>query len=354
MGIPMELQSKLNALAEKIIKSKDLIGTEEATKTAYVMPFINILGYDLFDPTEVVPEFIADQGIKKGEKVDFAIYQNNEPILIIECKHWGSKLDAHNSQLFRYFHVTKTRFALLTNGIEYRFYTDLDESNKMDEKPFLEFNICELKDSTIAEISKFHKSQFDVKGIVNNASFLKHTKELKSILESELDSPSHDFVRFFLSKMSGNRRATEKVIEEFTPLVKKASAQLMNEKINARLTSALNKEAEQQKDELIDDESISKIITTPEEEEGFQIVVAILRRKLPKERISHRDTQSYFGILLDDNNRKPICRLHLNTENKYISLFDKDRKENKIPIDSIDDIYKYETEILNVIDYYES
>lgn len=349
----MELQTKLKTLAEKITKSKDIIGTEEATKTAYVMPFINILGYDLFDPTEVVPEFIADQGIKKGEKVDFAIFQNGVPILIIECKHWNAKLDAHNSQLFRYFHVTKTRFALLTNGIEYRFYTDLDESNKMDEKPFLEFNICELKDSIISEIAKFQKSQFDVRGIVDNASFLKHTKELKSILESELESPSPDFVRFFLAKMSGNKRATEKVIEEFTPLIKKASAQLMNEKINARLTSALNKEAEQQKDELIDEETNSKIVTTPEEEEAYQIVVAILRRKIPKERITHRDTQSYFGILLDDNNRKPICRLHLNTENKYISLFDKDKKENKQAIASIDEIYKYETEILNVVDYYE-
>lgn len=349
----MEIQAQLKTLAEKIVKSKDIIGTEEATKTAFIMPFINILGYDLFDPTEVVPEFIADQGIKKGEKVDFAIFQNGVPILIIECKHWNAKLDVHNSQLFRYFHVTKTRFALLTNGIEYRFYTDLDESNKMDEKPFLDFNICELKDTIISEISKFHKSQFDIRGIVDNASFLKHTKELKSILETELDNPSHDFVKFFLSKLSGNKRATEKVIEEFTPLIKKASAQLINEKINARLTSALTKEAEQQKDELVDEEAISKVITTPEEEEAYQIVVAILRRKISKERITHRDTQSYFGILLDDNNRKPICRLHLNTENKYISLFDSEKKEHKISMESIDDIYKYETEILNVVDFYE-
>jgi hypothetical protein len=349
----MEIQTKLKALADKIDKLKDKIGTEEATKNAFIMPFLDILGYDIFNPTEVVPEFIADQGIKKGEKVDYAIFQDDNPILIIECKHWNSKLDVQHTQLFRYFSVLKTRFALLTNGIEYRFYTDLDKANVMDSKPFLEFNICELKDSTIKEITKFQKSSFDVSSILDNAGYLKHTKELKSILNSELDEPSPEFVKFFISKLSKSKRATEKVIDEFTPLVKKAFAQLMNEKVNARLTSALTKEAEQQKDELEEEKPKSKIVTTEEEEEAFQIVVAILRRKIPKERITHRDTQSYFGILLDDNNRKPICRLHLNTENKYISLFDKDKNENRQQMNSIDDIYKFEKEILDVVDYYE-
>ena len=135
----MELNNQLKALADKIILLKDKIETEESTKHAFVLPFINILGYDTYNPTEVVPEFTADLGLKKGEKVDYAIFQNNEPILIIECKNWKEKLSVHGSQLFRYFHVTKTRFALLTNGIHYQFFTDLDEKNKMDQKPFLEF-----------------------------------------------------------------------------------------------------------------------------------------------------------------------------------------------------------------------
>ena len=132
----MEIQNQLKSLAEKITKLKDKIGTEESTKHAFVLPFINILGYDTFNPTEVMPEYTADIGLKKGEKVDYAIFQNEQPIIIIECKNWKENLDTHNSQLFRYFHASKTRFALLTNGIEYRFYTDLDASNKMDEKPF--------------------------------------------------------------------------------------------------------------------------------------------------------------------------------------------------------------------------
>jgi hypothetical protein len=137
----MELQVQLRQLAEKIQQLKDRIETEESTKPAFVLPFINALGYDTFNPLEVVPEYVADLGIKKGEKVDYAIMQEGEPILIIECKHWKEKLSVHGSQLFRYFHVSKTRFALLTNGIHYQFFTDLDEKNKMDERPFLEFDI---------------------------------------------------------------------------------------------------------------------------------------------------------------------------------------------------------------------
>lgn len=126
----MELSSQLKALADKIHQLKDKIETEESTKHAFVLPFINLLGYDTFNPTEVVPEFTADLGLKKGEKVDYAIFQHNEPILIIECKNWKENLTVHNSQLFRYFHVTKTRFALLTNGIHFQFFTDLDEKKQ--------------------------------------------------------------------------------------------------------------------------------------------------------------------------------------------------------------------------------
>jgi len=170
----MELTSQLKSLADKINQLKDRIETEESTKHAFVLPFINILGYDTFNPTEVVPEFTADPGLKKGEKVDYAIFEKGEPILIIECKSWKEKLTVHNSQLFRYFHVTKTRFALLTNGITYQFFTDLDEKNKMDVKPFLEFDITNLKDNVITEIAKFHKSHFDVNTILDNASSLKY------------------------------------------------------------------------------------------------------------------------------------------------------------------------------------
>lgn len=348
----MALQPELKALADKIGNLKEQIDTEESTKHAFVLPFINLLGYDTFNPTEVAPEFTADIGLKKGEKVDYAIFQDGKPIIIIECKNWNEKLDAHNSQLFRYFHASKTRFALLTNGIEYRFYTDLEAANKMDEKPFLEFDITKLKETTVHEIAKFHKSNFDVDKIVDNASALKYTKEIRKLIAEELLAPSHHFVKLFAGEVY-NGRLTEKVMGEFTDLVGRAFTQTISEKVSDRLNAALDKESEQQQEEKQEPEEVSKIITTEEELEGFRVVVAILRRKLPINRIAHRDTQSYFGILLDDNNRKPLCRLHLNGGKKYIGLFEKERGETRHSIATVDDIYQFEEALLKTVDYYE-
>ncbi|CAZ96340.1 MULTISPECIES: type I restriction endonuclease [Zobellia] len=349
----MPLQNQLKALAEKIAKLKGKIDTEESTKHAFVLPFINLLGYDTFDPTEVVPEFTADLGLKKGEKVDYAIFQDDQPIIIIECKNWKEKLNSHNSQLFRYFHTTKTRFALLTNGIEYRFYTDLEAANKMDEKPFLEFNITELKENTVHEIAKFHKSNFDVNKIVDNASSLKYTKEIKKLIADELQSPSHHFVKLFASEVYTGR-LTEKVMGEFTELVGKAFVQTISEKVNDRLNAALSKEAVQQQEEEQEPEEISKIVTTEEELEGFRIVVAILRRKIAIDRIAHRDTQSYFGILLDNNNRKPLCRLHFNGTIKYLGLINEDKSETRQALGALEDIYQFEAPLLQTVDFYEN
>ena len=350
----MELQNRLKALSEKIQKLKDRINTEESTKHAFVLPFIGLLGYDTFNPLEVVPEFTADIGLKKGEKVDYAIFQNDKPIIIIECKNWQEALNAHNSQLFRYFHTTKTRFALLTNGIEYRFYTDLEEPNKMDERPFLEFQIDRLKETTVQEIAKFHKSNFDIDQIVDNASSLKYTREIKKLVNEELQQPTPQFVKLFAGKVYSGR-LTEKVMEEFKELVFKALNQTISERVNDRLNAALDKEAEKQQEEQLEAvDGKSKITTTEEELEGFRIIVAILRRIIPIDRIAHRDTQSYFGILLDDNNRKPLCRLHFNGNTKYLGLIDEKKKETKKRLNGLEDIYQFEKELLETVNHYQN
>lgn len=340
----MELQQNLLILAEKIKTMKEQITTEEATKTAFVLPFINSLGYDIFNPLEVIPEFTADVGTKKGEKVDYAIFQEGVPILIIECKHWRENLDNHDSQLYRYFAVTKTRFALLTNGIQFRFYTDLEKNNIMDKKPFLDFDVTNLKDQLVIEIAKFHKSNFDVNRIVNNASSLKYIKEIRSIFKGEMENPSEAFVRIFTSQIYSGR-LTEKVLAQFTELVKKAVTQTFKDEINDRLQHAINSEAEEQ-EIIIEEIEESKVNTTEEEMEGYRIVIAILRKHIEKSRITFRDTQSYFGVLLDDNNRKPICRLHLDRSKKYIGIFDENKNESKHQIDSVDDIYNFEEALL--------
>ena len=148
----MEFEEKLKEFIERIEKLKDIINTEEATKTSLIMPFFNILGYDVFNPNEFIPEFVADVGIKKGEKVDYAIALNNKITILIEAKSVNENLKKHDSQLFRYFGTSEAKLAILTNGIEYRFYTDLEEANKMDTAPFLTINLLEIKDTDIQDI----------------------------------------------------------------------------------------------------------------------------------------------------------------------------------------------------------
>ncbi len=78
----MDFIDRIRDLSTRIPKQLEHIQTEEATKNALIMPFISALGYNVFDPTEVVPEFTADVGIKKGEKVDYAIHLDGKPIML--------------------------------------------------------------------------------------------------------------------------------------------------------------------------------------------------------------------------------------------------------------------------------
>jgi hypothetical protein len=223
----------------------------------------------------------------------------------------------------------------------------------MDEKPFFEFNINEIKESTVKEIEKFHKHNFDINKIVNNASSLKYTREIKNVIERQIENPSVELVKLF-AKEAYSGKMTSKVVEEFTEIVKKAFGQIISEKVNYRLNYALNKEEELQKEEEVIEDQVDDngIETTEEELEGYRIIVAILRRKVEVDRIVHRDTKSYFGVLLDDNNRKPICRLRFNSSTKYLGTFDENKVETKHTIERLEDIYKFEKELLDVIDYY--
>ncbi|RZK59195.1 MAG: restriction endonuclease [Pedobacter sp.] len=353
----MDFKDEVKQLGIRTSKMIPQIQTEEATKNALIMPFIKLLGFDVFDPFEVNPEFIADIGIKKGEKVDYAIMKDGEPIIIIECKHHLEKLDPHNSQLFRYFHVCKAKFGLLTNGLVYRFYTDLNDVNKMDEKPFFEFNIAEIKDAQIEELKKFHKSYFDVENISNTASDLKYTNELKALITSELRAPSPIFVKHFANQVYQGK-LTEKILAQFSELVQRSSNQVLNDAITDRLKTALGTEEANSNDKEIKTtaEPImaeDKISTTSEELDAFHIVKAILREKIPSGRISPRDTQSYFGVLLDDNNRKPICRFHFNTINKYLEVFHKDKDAGeKTQLNNLDEIYGFREQLHEAVGNY--
>ena len=354
----MDFKDLIKQLGDRVIKLKDQIQTEEATKNAFIMPFLQALGYDVFNPIEVVPEFISDIGLKKGEKIDYAIFKDGHPTILVECKHWKENLNIHDGQLLRYFHVSKAKFGLLTNGISYRFYSDLVDANKMDEKPFLEFNIAEIKDNQIEELKKFHKSIFDAESIVNTASELKYTNELKHLLQQELINPSPDFVKYFARQVYPSV-VTAKVLEQFTNLTKKSIQQHISDLITERLKTALTKENETTKQqEAIQAEEQArleevKVITTPEELESFMIVKTILRQKINATRVTYRDAQSYFAILLDDNNRKTICRLYLSGAKKFFVTLDQLKKEVKNEINSLDDIFKHSETLFKIVDTYD-
>ncbi|MBT2621370.1 type I restriction endonuclease [Chryseobacterium sp. ISL-6] len=355
----MDLKIKLEQLHQKVVGLKDQISTEEATKNAFVMPFIQILGYDIFNPTEVIPEHICDIGTKKGEKVDYVIKHNDNPIFIIECKHWKESADAHNSQLHRYYHVSKTRFGVLTNGIVYNFYTDLEKPNIMDEKPFFTINIEDLKDSSIKILESFTKKDYNLESILDSAEALKYIKAIRKEFEKEIENPSDELVkllvnRFFEKPLTANRMIS------FKEYAKKALTTSINESISFRLKSALsiNEQIEKQDETVktsqsIDENNDSKIVTTDEELEAFQIVKAILREKIPSARIAHRDTLSYFGVLLDDNNRKPLCRFHFNTANKYLETFHNGKEAGeKVLLTNLDEIYNYKSELHKTLEAY--
>lgn len=360
----MEFFEKLNSLSAKIRQQAAAIKTEEATKNAFVMPFINtVLGYDVFDPREVTPEFVCDVGTKKGEKIDYAILKDGEVQILIECKKIGEPLNVnHASQLFRYFHVTSARISILTNGQVYKFFTDLDAPNKMDEKPFLELDLLDIDEHAVPELIKLTKSAFDVDSIVNSAGELKYVSQIKKEIASQFSKPDDDFVKFFASRVYEGM-ITQKVRDQFAELTRKAVAQFLSDQVNDRLKSAMSgalqpsyaaaaSTSSEAPTEQLEEPADDKIITTFEELEGYHIVKAIVRSVVDAKRIIQRDTQSYFGILLDDNNRKPICRLHFNRMQKYIGIFDQEKTETRHPISSLDEIYDFADQLKMTTGFY--
>lgn len=351
----MAFEDILNDLAGRIIEYKDTIQTEEATKTAIVLPFISqVLGYDVFNPSEVIPEYVCDVGMKKGEKVDFAISRNGDIQMLIEMKKLGEELTLqHASQLIRYFSTSKARIGVLTNGQKWLFYTDLERPNIMDDTPFLQLDLLAIDPNIIPELMKMTKGSFDLGSVLASAEELKYVGEIKRVLGDMLSDPREDLVKLIISKVYEGR-STPAVRDLFTKLTTKAAAQFINDRVNDRLKTALKSgtpkpenepsEEEQPDSPELEDASTS-IETTLDEHEGFNIVRAIVALDIPYSRVFMRDAKSYCAILVDDNNRKPLCRLHFNHSRKYLGLFDEDKNEQRMPLDNVEDIYKYTLEL---------
>ncbi|UAL07989.1 MAG: type I restriction enzyme HsdR N-terminal domain-containing protein [Candidatus Methanogranum gryphiswaldense] len=347
-------EDKLNTLIAQIPARKNVIKTEEATKTGLIMPFLTALGYDCTNPLEVCPEYIADFGVKKGEKIDYAILKDNKPIIFIECKSIGFDLDdkKFGSQLYRYFSTSNTKIGILTNGIEYRFFSDIKTENKMDTTPFLIINLENINERQIKALSKFSRDEFNIESLLPSAEDMMIRNEIMKAIESELNNPSKEFEDILIVKVYEGR-ITPNVRQRYSPIIKDAIKTYISEKVTSRLMTAMDHEKESnlpvEPESVVEEDSI---VTTEDEKEGYMMVRAICAQLIDPGRVYMRDAKSYCAILFDDNNRKPICRLYFNSPTiRYISTFEGEI-ENKVKIEKTMDIYKMQENIVATVKKY--
>lgn len=353
----MEFSQRIADVANRSRQASQIALTEEATKTSVVLPFLQALGFDVFSLDEVVPEFIADVGIKKGEKIDFALKIGGKPAILVEVKPISMALgNAQYSQLFRYFSTVEARLAILINGREIWFFSDIDEKNRMDKKPFFVFDLQNYDERQVAELARFQKSNFDIENILEAASNLKYVKAAAAEFSKQLAAPDDEFVRF-MGRQIYDGTMTKAAVEMLRPAIQAALDEVIRNRIQERLNVTFGKDTHTQeapeKGPSIDHHEGSEIVTTPDEMQAFMIVRAIGSKIAPVARITMRDAKSWCSIFMDDNNRKPICRLYFNGKNsKSIGVFSHDKSETKFQIDDLSDIFKHSAAIEDAVKSY--
>lgn len=337
---------KLKATSIQILNRFPVVAGrgEEATKQSLILPMLDALGFDIWDPSEVCPEYDADFAIKKlgqKEKVDLAVFLGGIPRIYMEVKSAGTVLDGHQGQLARYFNATSTvSLAILTNGVEYRFFTDTGDPNLMDPSPFHVVKLDAI-DQGLEILARFHKSVFSPDAIREFATRLNYTAKIANFLRNELDlrekEPSEAFVRWVLGEeRSFTGRVTANVVDRFQSIVKDA-LQIVLRDIVRRSVAALDKEVtsaatvddptpaavpsptthevipplETNAPEVLElDDVRSRLVTTENELQLFALVKEIFdgsefagaeffdrrtRKSIPLE-ISYKDTTGYFCI----------------------------------------------------------
>ena len=352
----MDLSERIKELESRSRHAMKHALTEEATKTSVILPLIQTLGYDVFNLEEVVPEFIADVGLKKGEKVDFALRIGGKLAVLIEVKPITMSLGAAQfSQLYRYFAVTEARLAILTNGREVWFFSDVDEPNKMDKKPFFVFDLQAYDEKQILEFAKFAKENFSIDKILETASTIKYRKAAASYIRAQLENPDDEFTKL-IAKQIYEGSLTKGVLEQLRPSIQASLDEVIRDRIRDKLNVAFRPEPiviEADVPKSIPNVDSSDIVTTQDEIQAFMIVRAIAARVAPIDRVTMRDAKSYCSIFVDDNNRKPVCRLYFNGKSaRHVGIYDADKNEERIQIDSLSDIYNHSNKFEAVIKFY--
>ncbi len=353
----MAFEDDIKKLADGISNFRDRLQTEEATKQSLVLPFLQALGYNVFDPDEVEPEFDADFGETRGWKADYALKSDRVPVIIIECKQVSNNLSGVVPQLGRYFPHTKARIGVLTNGLVYKFFTDQNEINKMDESPFWEFNLQTLSDRDLEQLEKFLKGS-DVADAVTAASRLKYIAGMKQTLSQQYHQQPDDAFAEWLARplLPPRSRMTEDI--------KNMAQQALREFVTELVTGSLARgnqtpepiseeepsflEFEETEGDV--DEENNKVETTDDELRAYDVVKEIVGELVDASRVILRDNPSYCPVFLD-NNRKPLVRFFFDRSPKQIGLFDGSRYSSGaliatiFNIDSISDLHNHADQI---------
>lgn len=310
----MEFTENIKKFSERVSSLKDVIKTEESTKISLVIPLFQILGYDVFNPEEFCPEYTADVGNKKGEKVDYSIIINDEPVMLIEVKAANMELTPkHINQLLRYFTVTKAKFGILTNGIIYQFFSDLEENNKMDTVPFLEINLCNMRKESIEELKRFQKEAFSMKTILDSASDLKYLSMVKNVISEQFNAPSEQFVKAIINRNIYSGTKTQAVLDKFKGIIKKAFQEYINDIIAERIST-----------NIVSTESI--IYSIPKEKEDVLLpeeieILDFIKTMLPEtERILYKKTSRYIYMQVGELTTKWLCRIYLRKNQHFFVL----------------------------------
>ena len=360
----MTFEDEIKEFSKTIPNKLEHIDSEETSKIALITPFLRLMGYDTTNPAEVKAEYTADVGTKQGEKVDFAILQDGEPTIFIECKSASNELTTDNiSQLYRYFSITDIQIGILTNGVEYKFFTTGEDNNRMDEKPFLDIDLMNLTKKDIKELEKFKKTNFDLDEVVSRADNLKYRNLIKKQLLSEFENPSDEFIRA-IGKQVYEGKLTPGIKEKFGTIISVAITEIINERVNKTLADAVASNEEEQEDNnnIEAEEEISEdgVITTDTEKEGYFIVRSIASEILDPDLVAIRDRKQYCNILYDNNQRFPIVRFYFNNEDHLrVEFYDKitltqngGKKGEKVDIESVSDLYNYKERILSIVNQY--
>lgn len=316
-------------LASQVLERKQHCkGNEEATKHSLILPFFQMLGFDIYNPSVLRPEYKAGFASNK-EKIDYAIFQNDVPALFIEAKAYGEKLENYDAQLAKYFNsTTNLKLAVITDGVRYKFFTDLKEPNIIDIDPFLEFDFESIGTEEIEILKRFQADKFNAQELVNHAENLVYLRALKKKVRAIFREPSDDFVRF----MAGDvfpKKITANALERLTPLVKQALSSVLVEMVSMGLSQEISKPEDTsiptEVTEVVaptsDAESKeSKVVTTEEELAGFNLIYQLITEGSGEDqKVTYKDTASYFGIHVEKRTQW-FARLHFNGNQKFVVL----------------------------------